>query len=134
MKPSVFEKIQALWPSEVHVFAFRWNAQLINFISSRPQPQAMRIYGFAINWRVLAGYVLLGVAVGLHPSVARLMRCFHQNPLQSKYREIWDPLKVSAFIETLGENLHFSLTVLASKLITLIAYATQKSFISLDLK
>ena len=66
-----------------------------------------------------------GVAVGVHPLVVRLMRgCYHQNPPQPKYNEIWNPLKVSEIIETLGENRHLSVAVLASKLVTLIALTT----------
>ena len=66
-----------------------------------------------------------GVAVGVHPLVVRLMRgCYHQNPPQPKYSEIWDPSKVSEFIGTLGENRYLSLAVLANKLVTLIALAT----------
>ena len=70
LNPSVFEKVQALWPSEVDVFASQWNAQLIKFISWRPQPQAMRVNGFAINWRGLAEYVF--------PPFALIFKCLEK--------------------------------------------------------
>lgn len=66
-----------------------------------------------------------GVAIGEHPLVVRLMRgCYHQNPPQPRYSEIWDPEKVSSFIGSLGENRNLTLKVLTSKLVTLIALAT----------
>ncbi len=39
------------------------------------------------------------------PLVVRLMRgCYHQNPAKPRYNEMWDSVKVSAFIGLLGEN------------------------------
>lgn len=66
-----------------------------------------------------------GVAIGEHPLIVRLMRgCYHQNPPQPRYNEMWDAGKVSTFIESLGENRNLSLKVLTSKLVTLIALTT----------
>jgi hypothetical protein len=59
----VFASIQALSSSEVDVFASRWNAQLTKFIFWRPQPQAMLVNAFVINWKDLAGYVFPSFAL-----------------------------------------------------------------------
>ncbi len=66
-----------------------------------------------------------GVAIGEDPLIVRLMRgCYHQNPPQPRYNEMWDSGKVSTFFESLGENRNLSLKVLTSKLVTLIALTT----------
>jgi hypothetical protein len=66
----VFASIQALSSSEVDVFASRWNAQLTKFIFWRPQPQAMLVNAFVVNWKDLAGYVF--------PSFALIFYCLEK--------------------------------------------------------
>lgn len=70
LSPAVFETIQAIWPSEVDIFASRWNAQLTKFISWQPQPQAMMVNAFAINWKDLAGYVF--------PPFTQIFKCLEK--------------------------------------------------------
>lgn len=41
-----------------------------------------------------------------------------------KYNEMWDPNQVLEFMESLGENQHLTLGVLASEMATMIALAT----------
>lgn len=66
-----------------------------------------------------------GVQIGAHPLVVRLMKgCYHKNPPKPKYNDMWDPSQVVEFINSLDENRHLTLSVLASKLVTMIALAT----------
>ena len=46
-----------------------------------------------------------GYEVGQHPMVSRILKgIFHIRPPQPRYSETWDVLKVTAYIETRGDN------------------------------
>jgi hypothetical protein len=51
-----FQKIWALWEPKVDLFASAWNRQLDFFVSWKPQPEAMAVDAFSINWIILKGY------------------------------------------------------------------------------
>ena len=51
-----FQKIWALWEPKVDLFASAWNRQLDLFVSWKPQPEAMAVDAFSINWINLEGY------------------------------------------------------------------------------
>jgi hypothetical protein len=40
----------------VDLFASAWNRQLDFFVSWKPQPEAMAVDAFSINWIILKGY------------------------------------------------------------------------------
>jgi hypothetical protein len=46
-----------IWYVETDLFASAWNAQLPRFLSWLPQPQALAVNAFALNWSYLKGYV-----------------------------------------------------------------------------
>jgi hypothetical protein len=62
-----FRRLQILWPMKVDLFAAAWNAQLPQFVSWIPQPNAMAVNAFAISWKDLHGY--------LFPPFALIPRC-----------------------------------------------------------
>ena len=52
----VFFGVTGVWSCDVDLFASAWNAQLDNFVSWIPQPRAMAVNAFSLNWRSVAGY------------------------------------------------------------------------------
>ncbi len=57
LSPPIFQKINKLWPTEIDLFANAWNAQLSAFVSWKPQPGALALDAFSLNWRGRSGYV-----------------------------------------------------------------------------
>ena len=53
----VFRLLHNLWPMQVDLFAAAWNAQLPQFVSWMPQPNAMAVNAFSISWTTLQGYL-----------------------------------------------------------------------------
>jgi hypothetical protein len=70
LNPSVFSRVQKIWPSKVDLFASHWNAQLPSFFSWRPQPQALNTNAFSVNWKGLSGY--------LFPPFALIFQCLEK--------------------------------------------------------
>jgi hypothetical protein len=62
-----FRLLHNLWPMQVDLFAAAWNAQLPQFVSWMPQPNAMAVNAFSISWSTLQGY--------LFPPFALIPRC-----------------------------------------------------------
>jgi len=56
LSPRQFTLLNNLWPSEVDLFASHWNAQVPLFYSWRPQPGAVGLDAFSINWKDLKAY------------------------------------------------------------------------------
>jgi hypothetical protein len=56
LSQSAFNKIQAIWPMKVDLFASAWNARLPKFVSWLPQPGGWRTNALTIHWRDLKGY------------------------------------------------------------------------------
>jgi integrase len=66
-----------------------------------------------------------GWRIGEHPVVIKLLKgCYNLNPPRPKYNKTWDPAQVLSFLSSLGDNNELSLSVLARKMVTLIALAT----------
>ena len=51
-----FRQLSLIWKMKTDLFASAWNAQLPQFISWAPQPNAMAVNAFAQDWRNLHGY------------------------------------------------------------------------------
>ena len=63
-----------------------------------------------------------GYEVGQHPLVSRLLKgVFHERPQQPRYSETWDVSRVTAYIDSLGENDSLSLPLLTHKTVMLLA-------------
>ena len=63
-----------------------------------------------------------GYEVGQHPMVSRILKgIFHIRPPQPRYSETWDVSKVTAYIETQGDNDSLSLADLTHKTVMLLA-------------
>ncbi len=62
-----FRQLSKIWPVQTDLFASAWNAQLPNFVSWLPQPKALAINAFALNWQGLIGYAF--------PPFALIPRC-----------------------------------------------------------
>ncbi len=61
--------------------------------------------------------------VGQHPLVTRLIKgAFHQRPPQPRYAETWDVAKVTAHINSMGENVTLSINDLTLKTVALLAF------------
>jgi hypothetical protein len=56
LHPEIFHQLLCLWEMEVDLFASSWNRQLKRFISWQPQPDALSVNAFTMNWRPLRGY------------------------------------------------------------------------------
>jgi len=67
LSPTLFRKINFIWPAEVDLFATTWNNQLPRFVSWRPQPGAWTTNAFSLNWSSLEGYAF--------PPFALIHRC-----------------------------------------------------------
>jgi hypothetical protein len=70
LDPSVFNRIQELWPSTVDAFATPWNAQLPAFISWHPQPGALAANAFSFNWSEMSAYCF--------PPFALIFKCLEK--------------------------------------------------------
>ena len=65
---------------------------------------------------------IYGYEVGQHPMVSRLLKgIFHERPPQPGYCETWDVSKVTAYIESKGENDTLPLSELTQKTVMLLA-------------
>jgi hypothetical protein len=53
----IFASLNEIWPMEVDLFGSFWNAQLPRFVSWRPQPEAMAVNAFSVNWSDFLGYL-----------------------------------------------------------------------------
>ncbi|KZS06357.1 Uncharacterized protein APZ42_030220 [Daphnia magna] len=53
----VFRNLREIWPMDVDLFGSFWNAQLPRYVSWRPQPEAMAVNAFSVNWGDFVGYV-----------------------------------------------------------------------------
>jgi len=51
-----FKKLQQVWPITTDLFASAWNAQVANFVSWMPQPNAAAVNAFSISWKNILGY------------------------------------------------------------------------------
>ena len=57
LNPELFSRIATLWgPVSINLFASRLNYQLKPFVSWRPDPEAMAIDAFSLDWRGLCFY------------------------------------------------------------------------------
>ncbi|XP_067040975.1 uncharacterized protein [Acropora muricata] len=57
LNPELFSRIATLWgPVSIDLFASRLNYQLKPFVSWRPDPEAMAIDAFSLDWRGLCFY------------------------------------------------------------------------------
>ena len=63
-----------------------------------------------------------GFEVGQHPLVTRLIKgAFHERPPQPKYAATWDVARVTAYLESLGENHQMHINDLSHKTVMLMA-------------
>jgi len=56
LQADAFQKMFALWGHRIDLFASAWNGQLDLIISWGPQPEAMAVDAFSLNWISLKGY------------------------------------------------------------------------------
>jgi hypothetical protein len=63
-----FQQIASLWNPQIDLFAAVWNRQLDKFISWQPQPDAMAVDAFTLDWGKLRGYAF--------PPFKLIHRCF----------------------------------------------------------
>lgn len=63
----VFTRICSIWSCRIDLFAKAWNAQLPLFVSWNPQPEALAIDAFSINWQ--------GRSVYAFPPFSLISRC-----------------------------------------------------------
>ena len=106
------------------LFASRLTHQLQHYVSWRPDPGAMAIDALNRNWTKFQGYANppWNLVVGQHPLVTRLIKgAFHQRPPQPRYAETWDVAKVTAHINSMGENVTLSINDLTLKTVALLA-------------
>ena len=68
LKESLFKQIDRVWgPLEVDLFATRHNTQLEKYVSWRPDPFAMAVDAFLLEWRQIRAY--------LFPPFSMIARC-----------------------------------------------------------
>jgi len=53
---AAFDSVMAVWPMKIDLFASAWNAQLPEFVSWLPQPNAIGTDALSIPWSGLKGY------------------------------------------------------------------------------
>lgn len=63
----VCKSLFSIWECDVDLFSSSWNAQLKSFVSWRPQPNAMAVNAFSLNWSGFRGY--------LFPPFSLISRC-----------------------------------------------------------
>lgn len=66
----VFRKICRLWPTNIDLFASPWNTQLDTFVSWKPQPGALALNAFILNWEKWAAFVF--------PPFSLIFRCLQK--------------------------------------------------------
>lgn len=54
--PEIFHLLSRRWVVKVDLFAAAWNKQLDQFISWQPQPDAIAVDAFTLNWTHIPGY------------------------------------------------------------------------------
>ena len=67
LNPSVFSRISCHWIHSIDLFASAWNRQLETFVSWQPQPSALTIDAFSLDWHRLQAYAF--------PPFALIQRC-----------------------------------------------------------
>ena len=59
----IFSTLSSVCPIAIDLFSSHWNAQLLSFVSWRPQPGASTVNAFLLNWPNHAGYAFLPFAL-----------------------------------------------------------------------
>ena len=70
---SLFRKLAGKWHMETDLFASQWNAQLPDFVTWRPEPGAMAVDAFSLNWRELKAFAFPPFSL-IHRCLSKVVR------------------------------------------------------------
>jgi len=85
---SVFRNLSSIWPTDTDLYSSHWNAQLLSFVSWRPQPGASAVNAFSLNWSNCAGYAFPHFAL-IPKSVVSLLLDGNRASTYSTYDSAW---------------------------------------------